>query len=136
MHDVIIDVKEQAVASLRADADLTSVVGDRVHAVSSPPGTATPRITITSPSEDAGNATTFKRPSYSTSLTFDIWVEEDGDALTLLVYRYIKNVLHNTKLPIPGGGYLTGKVRLVTVFKDPDNITTHGVARLESVARK
>lgn len=124
------ELQDLIIATLKADAAVASIVGDRVYDVPPPQGTRTfPDITL-GPSDFVPEDMDCIIGREET-VQIDCWTEEHGrlKACRALVDA-VKEALHLPDLEMPDNALVMMRVELARVFRDADGLTAHGVVQV------
>jgi hypothetical protein len=121
------------VARLRATADLSSVVGNRIYDVV-PDGAEFPYITLGTVDETSDDADCID--AFELSMDIDIWSREPGFQQCKTISDAVRNALRCPDLELATNALVYFNHRQTRSFRDPDGLTSHAVMTFEGVAEQ
>lgn len=125
-----LDLQAAIVAALAADADLTALVGDRIHD-GAPRATAFPSITF----GEAGQSdwSSDNEPGGDVRLTLHVWSRAIGKREVWTIIGHLMRRLHDAPLVLEASALVLVRVAFAEVRLDPDGQTEHGVVRVAAL---
>lgn len=116
---------------LRADGDVTALIGDRVFKkVPAAPATF-PYLSFGSHDVTEDGADCIESGEHS--LQLDVWSRSDSQIEAKRIVDAVKTCLHEAETEMADNALVEMRVDLRQVFSDPDGITTHGVVRVTAI---
>lgn len=115
---------------LRADTDVTDLVGDRVFK-KVPRGATFPYISF-GPHDVAEDGADCIESGEHT-LQLDVWSRSDSQVQAKHIVDAVKRCLHEAEVEMTDNALVEMTVGFRQVFDDPDGITTHGVVRVTAL---
>lgn len=125
MADRTLAVQAALVDALKADAGVAALVGTRVYD-RAPQGAAHPLITVRHVSTVPFDGVGLRGREALWSV--DVWSREPGSAETREILAAIHAALHWASLTLSAGSVVFCRENGMRDFRDPDGVTTRGVA--------
>ncbi|KRS17531.1 DUF3168 domain-containing protein [Roseovarius indicus] len=124
------EVQNLIQTTLRADAEVGSIVGDRIYD-QAPPGTSRIYPDITFGPSDYAPENLQCLTSREETFQLDCWTRDHGRlASCRVLVDAVKDALHNADLSLSTNALVLIQVEQVRVFRDPDGLTGHGVIQV------